>query len=144
MKATLFFAITFISFSVFSGCKTTEIRYIPLETIRTEVRNNYLRDSIYLHDSVYVHNTGDTVFVHNNRYLYVDKVKHDSIHIHDSIKVPFPVEVVKEKITNKLNWWQQTSMYAGWLLMVVGGGYLLLKNRSKILTFIVSFIKKLF
>jgi len=124
MKATQILVILFISAILLTGCKTTrEIQYIPLESVRTEVRDNYLRDSIYLHDSVYVRNAGDTVWVERYSYKYIDRIKQDSIHIHDSIPVPYPVEIVK--FTNKITWMQQTLIYAGGvtlaiLLIVIG------------------------
>jgi hypothetical protein len=44
MKKTLFFILFFIAFA---ACNKTV--YIPVETVRTEYRDNYLRDSITVH-----------------------------------------------------------------------------------------------
>ena len=58
------------------ACGTT--KYIPIETTRTEYRDNYLRDSIYLHDSIFVKEKGDTLIVEKFSYLYRDKIVRDS------------------------------------------------------------------
>lgn len=125
MKTTRLFIILFFS-TVFFGCKTTkEIQYIPLESIRTEIRDNYLRDSIYIHDSIYVRNSGDTVWVEKYSYKYIDRIKQDSIHIQDSIPVPYPVEIFK--FVNKITWWQQTKMYAGVILFIIISAFFIFK-----------------
>ena len=141
MKKKLLFVIAFIGFVVLSGCKTqTKIQYVPIEQTRIEYRDNYLRDSIYLQDSIYVREKGDTVFVEKYKYLYVDKIRYDSIFRYDSIPVPYPVDVINEKVTNRITWWQQTQMYAFWAF----AAFLLIKYRSKWLSMIVSLFKKLF
>jgi len=130
LKTAQLFVILFISVFIFTGCKSTKIEYIPLASIHTEVRDNYLRDSIYLHDSIYVRNAGDTVWIEKYSYKYVDRIKTDSIHIHDSIPIPYPVEIVK--FTNKITWWQQTKMNAGVVLfagILIFAGFKIIKNK---------------
>jgi len=73
--------------------------------------------------------------------LYRDRIKQDSIHIHDSIPVPYPVDIVK--FTNKLTWGQQTQIYIGWVVLVGIGCFFLIKYKSKWLSFIVSLIKNI-
>ncbi|MCL2650310.1 MAG: hypothetical protein FWD60_04685 [Candidatus Azobacteroides sp.] len=136
MKATRLFAILFISFFLFVGCKT---KYIPVEQTHTEYLDRFVRDSIYMRDSIYIHEKGDTVFYYRDRYVYVNKIKHDSIYIHDSI--PYEVQVIKEKITNKLTWLQQTQVYIGWLAITGLLVFLFIKYKSKLLSIIVSLIK---
>lgn len=105
-----------------TGCKTT---YVPVETIRTEYRDKYIRDSIYLQDSIIIRETGDTVFQREVRYIYKDRVRVDSIFIQDTI--PVIVEVIKEKEVNKLTWWQETRLKISNILIAITALFLLFK-----------------
>ncbi|MDR0682767.1 MAG: hypothetical protein LBG15_13125 [Dysgonamonadaceae bacterium] len=58
MNKTLLFILFFIGLV---ACNKTV--YFPVESTRTEYRDNYLRDSIYLHDSVFIKVKGDTVWM---------------------------------------------------------------------------------
>lgn len=99
------------------GCKTKTV-YIPMETVKTEYKNNYIRDSIYLHDSISVYQRGDTVFKDKFAYIFVDRLKIDSIHIRDSI--PYPVVVEKPVYKDKPDSWLDTTQkYLGRLFLVV-------------------------
>lgn len=86
------------------------IRYVPVETVYTDsvYFTIYQRDSIYMRDSVYVLDKGDTVYQFRYKYLFVDKVKHDTLYIErtDSIQVPYPVE-------KELTRWQSFKQEAG-------------------------------
>ncbi|MDR1585673.1 MAG: hypothetical protein LBS07_05845, partial [Prevotellaceae bacterium] len=95
--------------AVFSGCHKTV--YVPVESVKTEYRDNYLRDSVYLHDSIFVKEKGDTVFVNAFRYLYRDRTVRDSIAVHDTVKVPYPVEV--EKPVKYVSGWQNFQIWCG-------------------------------
>ncbi len=81
-----------------------------METVRTDSVYNivYQRDSIYMRDSVYVLDKGDTVYQFRYKYLFVDKVKHDTLYIEriDSIQVPYPVE-------KELTRWQKAKIELG-------------------------------
>ena len=113
MKRTvIFIAIALL----FCACGTTQ--YVPIETTRTEYRDNYLRDSIYLRDSVFIKEKGDTLIVEKYRYLYRDKIVRDSIFINDTIRVPYPVEVVKE-VKKPLSSWQNFQVWCGRIALVV-------------------------
>lgn len=86
------------------------IRYVPVETVRTDSVYNtvYRRDSIYMRDSVYILDKGDTVYQFRYKYLFMDKVKHDTLYIEktDSVRVPYPVE-------KELTRWQSFKQEAG-------------------------------
>jgi len=117
----LFIIVLFAILWFLTGCKVKTV-YIPVESIKTEYKEKYMRDSIYLHDSVFVERwkSGDTVFLTKEKYkyLYRDKLVRDTICITDSIAVPYPVIETKE--VNRLHTWQI-------MLMVLGGvliGYL--------------------
>jgi len=94
----------------FSACKT---RYIPMpyETIKTEYRDKYHRDSIYSLDSVIIREKGDTVYLEKYKYLYRDREVKDSIFVNDTIREAYPVEIVKE--VNRLENWQIGLMMIG-------------------------------
>lgn len=139
MKTTIFI----LSILLLTGCKTKELIYVPVEKMRIEYRDNYVRDSIFHYDSVYVKEKGDTVLVEKYRYIYRDVLKRDSIYVHDSIPVPYPVEIIKEKTTNRLTWLQQTQVYVGMAAMIAIIGYFVIKYKTKWISFFLSIIKKL-
>lgn len=91
-----------------SSCES--IKYVPVETVRTDSVYNtvYQHDSIYMRDSVYILDKGDTVYQFRYKYLFVDKVKHDTLYIErtDSVQVPYPVE-------KELTRWQSFKQEAG-------------------------------
>lgn len=111
-----------------SSCSTT--KYVEVETIRTEYKDKYCRDSIYLMDSIYVREKGDTVWMERWRTEYRDKWRTDSIFLRDSIQVPYPVEVIK-KVEKKLSWWQQLKMNIGLFALGFFGVMLYRKIRRK-------------
>ncbi len=130
MKRTSIFTILLLCFC--SSCKTPQ--YIPVETTRTEYRDNYLRDSIYFRDSVFFAVKGDTVFLEKYRYLYKDKIRTDSIFKTDTIRVPYPVEVVKE-VKKPLSGWQNFQVWCGriaLLLATLAIVYFVLKLKKKL------------
>ena len=97
--------IILIALSIFS-CRS--IQYVPVETVKTEKEyiDKIKRDSIYVRDSLFVLAKGDTVFRDNYHIVYVDRLMHDTLNISktDSIVVPYPVEVVKNKVPS-IMWW---------------------------------------
>lgn len=76
------------------GCST--VKYVPVETVRTERVTEH--DSIFVEvvksDSVIITKQGDTVYVDRWHTLYKDRWRdrwRDSIRT-DSVQVPYPVE----------------------------------------------------
>lgn len=76
------------------GC--TNVKYVPVETVRTERVTEH--DSIFIEvvksDSVIITKQGDTVYVDRWHTLYKDRWRdrwRDSIRT-DSVQVPYPVE----------------------------------------------------
>ncbi len=93
----------------------TRTMYIPVESVRTEYRDKYLRDSFYIHDSTNIYVNGDTIREYLYRYIYRDRFVHDTISVHDTIREPYPVEKALSK-------WQQTKMdIGGWAIGVISG-----------------------
>ena len=98
------------------ACKAPQ--YIPVETIKMEYRDNYLRDSIFRYDSVFVKQNADTFVLERYRYLYKDRFVRDSIFINDTIRVSYPVETVKE-VNGPLSTWQAFQLWCGRVALIV-------------------------
>lgn len=108
----------------------TRTMYIPVESVRTEYRDKYLRDSFYIRDSTSIYMNGDTVREYLYRYIYRDRFFHDTTFIGDTIREPYPVEKALSK-------WQQVKMdIGGWamgalsFLALFGIGYGIFKFRK--------------
>ena len=110
-------------------------RYIPVETVRTDsiYINQVQRDSIYRHDSVYIREKGDTVWMERYKYVYRDKVVHDTMYVNrtDTIREPYPVE-------KELTRWQQMKLeLGGWAFGIIIAfaliivGWMIYKSRKK-------------
>lgn len=93
---------------LFGSCRS--IRYVPVETIRTD--SIYLtvheRDSIHIKDSVYIKEKGDSVIVDKWHIVYRDRTIRDTAYIEKEkdVEVPYPVE-------KELTWWQNTKLELG-------------------------------
>ena len=107
MKKLLFLAA--IATMLYS-CKS--VKYIPVETTKIEYRDNFVRDSIVRYDSVFVKDKGDTLILERYKYLYKNKIVKDSIFINDTIRMPYPVEVIKQ-VKTPLTSWQSFQIWCG-------------------------------
>lgn len=112
---------------ILCGCKTrTVVMTVPEVRTDTVIITKSQRDSIWLHDSVHVSEKteGDTVWLEVSKWhtKYVEKVVRDTTYIatHDTIPMPYPVEVIKE-VEKELNWRERIQMgvgeFAMWLLL---------------------------
>lgn len=109
------------------GCKTKTVT-VTVPKVRTDtlIITKSQRDSIWLHDSVYVSEKteNDTVFLEIKKWhtKYVEKIVRDTTYIakHDTIPMPYPVEVIKE-VERELTWWQKIRMFAGSLMLAMLG-----------------------
>lgn len=109
------------------GCKTKTVTVtVPKVRTDTVIISKLQRDSIWLHDSVYVSEKteNDTVFLEIKKWhtKYVEKIVRDTTYIakHDTIPMPYPVEVIKE-VEKELTWWQKVRMFAGSLMLAMLG-----------------------
>ena len=97
--------IIIVCFCIFS-CKS--IQYVPVETVKTEYRNRVEKqyDSIYFADTIRIMEKGDSTIIYKDRYryLYKDRLLTDTVVKRDSIQVPYPIEIVKNKIPG-IMWW---------------------------------------
>ena len=109
------------------GCKTKTVT-VTVPKVRTDtlIITKSQRDSIWLHDSVYVSEKteNDTVFLEIKKWhtKYVEKIVRDTTYIakHDTIPMPYPVEVIKE-VERELTWWQKVRMFAGSIMLAMLG-----------------------
>lgn len=114
MSGIKYILATLLLLAVWS-CRTTE--YVPVEVVKTDTTyiNKVQRDSIYQLDSIYILDRGDTVLITKTKYLYRDKLVHDTIYASktDSVQVPYPV---KRQFTR----WEQFRLdVGGWAIGVV-------------------------
>lgn len=104
--------ITLFLGALCSSCKS--IRYVPVETVRTDTLYQKVvqRDSIHIHDSVTIREKGDTVMIEHWRTQWRDRLLRDTIYRSrvDSVQVPYPVE-------KQLTKWQQVCIDYGKLTM---------------------------
>ena len=128
---------------LFTSCKTKTV-YVPVETVKTEYKDKYIRDSIFQKELVRIYQRGDTVFKDSIVYKYKDKLKSDSIFIHDSINVPLPYPVKGDTVyVNKLNWYQKASVWFTSLVLVALALYMGIKYRGVIFSFFRKLIFKI-
>jgi hypothetical protein len=120
--------LLFVALS-FTGCKTRNV-YVPVETVRVEYRDMFMRDSVRLYDSVFVKMKGDTVWLEKYRYLYRDRLVRDSIFRTDSIAVPYPVVEMQE--VNRLTSFQSFQIWCGRILILLLVGYLGVRKFRKL------------
>lgn len=85
----------FLAILIVSAC--TKQIYVPVESVKTEYRDVYLRDSIVMQDSVFLRVKGDTIYLEKYKTIYKDRILRDSIFKNDTIRIPYPVEVIKYK-----------------------------------------------
>lgn len=116
MRRFIYILIIFlISGICLSSCRS--IKYVPLETIRTEykTRDSIRFDSIYQRDSIYILIKGDTIlqYKYKSQYHYLIINKVDTVIKTDSVHIPYPVE-------KRLTWWQQVKIeLGGWAFGVI-------------------------
>jgi hypothetical protein len=125
MKNKCLQVIAFVCFVILSGCKTaTKIQYVPVESVKTEYRDNYSRDSVFLYDSIFVKEKGDTVWLEKYRIVYRDRLVRDSIFISDTIPIPVLIDVPGPQL-NYVTGWQNFQIWLGRVLIGICAVFLL-------------------
>lgn len=129
-RLTCWIAIIILLFFIWllSGCRARTL-YVPVETVRTEYKDRFLRDSIVSYDSIYVKEKGDTLIFEKYKYLYRDRLKTDTVVKIDSIQVPYPVVEFQE--VNRLSSFQGFQVWCGRILLLLVVGWGLVKWVSK-------------
>ena len=113
MKQIIFFAVIVM---ILYSCKS--VKYIPVETTKIEYRDNFVKDSIFRYDSIFVMDKGDTLILERYSYLYKNKIVKDSIFINDTIRLSYPVEVIKQ-VEAPLTGWQNFQVWCGRISLVI-------------------------
>ena len=98
------------------SCKS--IKYVPVETTKTEYRDKIFQDSVTRYDSVYMKEKGDTLILERYRYLYKNSIIRDTTIIRDTIQVSYPVEVIKQ-VKVPLSGWQNFQVWCGRIALFV-------------------------
>lgn len=115
-----------------AGCK--QVQYVPVESVRVDsiYLTNLQRDSVYKYDSIYIRDRGDTVEVVKYRYLFIDKLRHDTLYMErtDTVRVPYPVE-------KELTRWEKIRLDVGGyalctvvVIILIVVGYLIYKMKK--------------
>ena len=95
------------------SCKTTE--YVEVPVVHTEYVYKESKDTAYVRDSVYIKEVqkGDTIRIteYRDRYRFRYITVTDTMLVLDTLKIPYPVEVVK--VDHKQTWLQKTLMIIG-------------------------------
>ena len=107
--------VAFLLMIVLHGCKTVYVP-VPGET-KTEYVYKETRDTAYVKDSVYIKEVqkGDTIRIteYRDRYRFRYINVTDTMLVLDTLKIPYPVEVVK--VDHKQTWLQKTLMIGSWI-----------------------------
>ena len=119
-----------------TACSTPKeiIREVPVETIKTEYKTQYIHDSIYDKDSTFIYIKGDTVFNIQYKYKYIERTVHDTLISHDTIPQIVNTETTVTVTEKDPQWWPV------WLALGIVLLYLLI-TKTKFVNIIKTFIK---
>lgn len=115
---------------LFSSCTRTV--YVPVTSTKIEYKDRLRVDSTYLHDSIFIMKIGDTIYNKVYRTLYRTKIVRDSVFVADTIRKPYPVEIIKE-VKKPLNWYEKLCLWGFSLVLAGSIGYVvrwLIKTRK--------------
>ena len=90
--------VAFVLALLLIGCT----KYVPVTTIqkRNPIHDKHVKDSIYTADTVRIYESGDTIFNDRVKYVYFYKEIRDTLYHSRIDSIPYPVEVIKNKIRN--------------------------------------------
>ena len=121
MKKATIIALSII-FLMSGICSCTRKIYVPVQSVKIEYKDRLQRDSIYMLDSVRIVQRNDTIFMERWRTEFKYRNLRDSIFINDTLRIPYPVKEIE--YINRLNWFQQFSVWA--ISILLGSGALVL------------------
>ena len=116
MKRIVFLLI--IACLALVGCKKIEYVYVPKVQVRDSIVTRLHHDSIFI--KVTEKQKNDTIYRDSIVYNFV--FRNDTIKINRTDSIPYPVEVEK-LIEKKLNGYQRTMIWLGWMLILSVIGY---------------------
>lgn len=134
----LFVVVLFFLLWLLTSCKT---KYIPIESVKTEWRDKYIRDSIFQKELVRIYQKGDTIFKDSIVYRYKDRFVKDTVNVTDTIRVPYPVKGDTIEV-NRLKWYQEACIWFTSIILVALVLYSGIRYRGKIFSFFRKLIFK--
>ncbi|MCH5328524.1 MAG: hypothetical protein J1E02_05855 [Coprobacter sp.] len=112
-----------------TGCRTTRTTPLPTpEHHNREYARQQQTDTLILHDSIYVEQRGDTLRIEKYHIRWRQHIRHDSIHITDTLRIPYPVEVTRT-VGRPLSRWQRIIQSVGYLTLTAAALCLLRRLR---------------
>ena len=127
-----YFLIIISTVLLLTGCCSPKeiIREVPVEVVHDIYHNIYVHDTTHVTDSSVTYIKGDTVFQEKYKYVYKEKIVHDTLATHDTIVNN--VYIPKEKIVKEPQWWPV------WLMLgaIIAGFiiYIVLKFKTKFIS----------
>lgn len=115
------------------SCGATRVQTQTIYVRDTTYVSKVQVDSVYKRDSVFVKEKGDTIYKYVERYRDRYKFLRDTIYRYKVDSVYVDKERVV-KVEKQLTAWQRFKMNGFWILVAVIGGYLVWKNRRRLLS----------
>lgn len=113
------------------SCKTTtQVKEIPVETVKIEYQDRTIQDSIYFRDSILIVQKGDTIYNTQVKYRYKYKNRIDTIIKIDTI--PNIITVTNTEVQNKLYNWQKVLIGIGFIAALLSISYIVKYLRKHI------------
>lgn len=134
----LFVVVLFFLLWLLTSCKT---KYIPIESVKTEYKDKYIRDSIFQKELVRIYQKGDTIFKDSIVYRYKDRFVKDTVKIDSIVQVPYPVKGDTIEV-NRLKWYQEACIWFTSIVLAILVLYLGIRYRGKIFSFFRKMIFK--
>ncbi len=143
MKKTISAIFIVCLFLMMVSCKTKDPKtiYVPVESVKTEWRDRFIKDSIHTKDSVIIIKDGDTIKIRETRYVYQKNIIRDSIDKYIGIQIPIPYEVKETVYVDKPDsWLDKTQKYIARFGLALLAIFLLVKYRSNIFKLIRKWV----
>lgn len=143
MKKTISALFIVFLFLMMISCKTKDPKliYVPIESVKTEWRDRFVKDSIHTRDSVIVIKDGDTIKIRETRYVYQKKIVRDSIDKYIGIQIPIPYEVKETVYVDKTDsWLDKTQKYIARIGLGLLAIFILIKYRSSVFKFVRKWV----
>ena len=113
------------------SCKTTtQVKEVPVETVKIEYQDRTIQDSTYFRDSILIVQKGDTIYNTQVKYRYKYKNRIDTIIKIDTI--PNIITVTNTEVQNKLYNWQKVLIGIGFIAALLSIYYIVKYLRKHI------------
>ena len=128
-KLKVIFGVILVMILMSLVCSCGSVRYIHIISHDSVYVNKIKYDSIYQRDSIYLTVKGDTVYKYQYSYRYRDKLIRDTISVSNTDSIPYPVKGDTVYV-NKLNWYQNLSVWGFSIILGVIIVYIILKIKN--------------